>query len=290
MKLFSTKEDLRSSKSILIEEEEVFSELAEKKGTSLFLGKYSMTEVLSVLGRRNFFNEAKKRGLWPLEFNLDSSEFPPVQRFQIFFKLKSPKNLIVDLKIKEGKFSLKDKLAFDLYLPEMNCLVIEWLTLQNPLLDFSKNRIPLPGQNRPGLNLGKKVLDIFIHLARANGNDGIIVFPAYFHNALLFSRSFCFVDPEKEGEVRSIKKLFPGISFKQLAWIIHLECLRTESGEVYKWNAKEQVFFLNKRMKNCFESKKYQKAVKKKEKSSSFTIDWDCYKAKNRQESVNSGE
>jgi hypothetical protein len=283
MKLFSSKEDLYASKSVLIKEEEVYSELAEKKGTSLFLGKYSMTEVLAVLGKRNFFNEAKNRGLWPLEFNLDSSAFPPIQRFQIFFKLKRPENLIVDLKIREGKFSFKQKFTLGPSLPEMKLLAIEWLTLQNPLIDFSRDRTPLPGQNHPGLNLGKKVLDVFVHLARVSCNDGIVVFPAYFHNALLFSRSFRFLNPEKEGEVKGIRRLFSNIPFKQLAWIIHFECLRTASGESYKWKAEEQVYFLNKKMRAYLESKKYKRAVKKMEKSCSYSIDWDCYKIKNRQ-------
>jgi hypothetical protein len=284
MKLFSSKEDLCSSKSILIKEDEVFSELAEKKGTSLFLGKYSINEVLSVLGKRNFFHEAKKRSLWPLEFNLDSTEFPPLQRFQIFFKKKSPENLIVDLKIREGNFTFKDNLILKHSLPEMKLLAIEWLTLQNPLVDFSKDRTPLPGQNHPGLNLGRKVLDVFVHLARVNCNDGIVIYPAYFHNALLFSRSFRFFNPEKEGEVKGIRRLFSNIPFKQLAWIIHLECLRTASGEPYKWKAEEQVFFLNKKPRAYLESRKYKKAVKKREKSCSCSIDWNCFKIKSQQD------
>ena len=45
--------------------EEIFSELAEKRGSSLFLGKYSLNAVLAVLKKRNFLKEAKKKGRTP---------------------------------------------------------------------------------------------------------------------------------------------------------------------------------------------------------------------------------
>ena len=83
MKLFPTRQTKASNKSFLINEAEIFSELADKSGTALFLGKYPVSAVLSVLKKRNFFKEAQKRKLWPLEFDLDSSNFPPLQRFRV---------------------------------------------------------------------------------------------------------------------------------------------------------------------------------------------------------------
>ena len=117
--------------------EDIFSSLTEKKGTSLFLGKYSLNQVAAVLKKRNFFREAQKRGLWPLEFDLDSSQYP-LQRFRIYFKKKGLEDMIVDLKIKEGAFRLKKKLALEFPQSPSNFLILEWLTLQNPLSSFSK--------------------------------------------------------------------------------------------------------------------------------------------------------
>ena len=89
--------------SPLFGEEEIFSTLEGKRGTSLFLGRYTLNEVIAVLNKKNFFKEAQKRKLWPLDFGLDSSEFP-LQRLQIFYQEKKPENIIVDLKIKEEAF------------------------------------------------------------------------------------------------------------------------------------------------------------------------------------------
>ena len=89
--------------SPLFEEKEIFSTLEGKRGTSLFLGRYTLNEVIAVLNKKIFFKEAQKRKLWPLDFDLDSSEFP-LQRVQIFYQEKKPGKMIVDLKIKEGTF------------------------------------------------------------------------------------------------------------------------------------------------------------------------------------------
>jgi len=265
--------------SPLFEEEEIFSTLEGKRGTSLFLGRYTLNMVIAVLNKKSFFKEAQKRKLWPLDFDLDSSEFP-LQRLQIFYRYKKPENMIVDLKIKEGSFYPQKKFASYFPLPEYKFLILDWLTLQNPLLDFSLEKSPLPGQKHPGLNLGKKVFDIFVYLARLSRKDGILAFPNYFHNALLFSRYFHFLNPEKLGEVLAIKATFPEVSFKRLAWIVYLDCMMDKKGRKYEWKAEEQIFPLNKAFNIYFDSKAYKDKVKESQKILSFEIDWECYKNK----------
>lgn len=263
----------------LFDEKEIFSSLKGQKGTSLFLGKYSLNEVAAVLNKKNFFKEAQKRKLWPLDFDLDSSAFP-LQRFQIFYQKKKPENMIVDLKIKEGTFRPKKKITSYFPLPECKFLILDWLTLQNPLLNFSPEKSPLPGQKHPGLNLGKKVLDIFVYLARVTKKDGILAFPNYFHNALLFYRYFHFFNPEKQGEIQAIKRSFPKVTFKQLAWIVYLECMRDKNRRKYEWKAEEMVYPENKALKNYFGSKTYKEKVKESQERLSFEIDWECYRKK----------
>jgi hypothetical protein len=281
MKIFPSKDEKRSQQSLLMDEQDIFSDLIGDKGSCLFLGKYSLNEVAAVLKKRNFYRDAQKRNLWPLESHMDNSEFP-LQRYRIFHQKMSPENLIVDLKLREGSFRPKKTLSSDLSDSPYNFLILEWLTLQNPLLDFSGNRSPLPGQTHPGLNLGKKVLDIFVYLARLCKSDGILAYPAYFHNALLFSRQFCFLNPHKQAEVIAIRKSFPKVPFKELAWIVHLECLRDKDKHIYKWEAEEQVIPLKKTLKNYLGSRKYEKKVKEIQKSLLFSIDWECYEKKSR--------
>ena len=263
----------------LIGEKDILSDLIEEKATSLFLGRFSMTEVQAVLGKKNFYREAKNRGLLPLAFDLDSSEYP-VQRLRIFYEEKDPDKLIVDLKIREGRLSPKPYLHLPPEFFEYDYLVLEWLTLQNPRLSFSGKRPPLPGQQHPGLGLRKKVVDVFVYLARLLRKDGLLAFPAYFHNAVLFSRFFYFLNPKKMAEVLAIEKAFPKIPFKHLAWIVYLNCLREEEGRAYEWKAEEQVYPIHKELKGYFDSRKYKNLLKQNLKGRSFTIDWEGYERK----------
>jgi len=279
MRKQETKEKNLIGKKSVISDKDILSGLMNDKGTSLFLGKYALNEVLVVMRKRNFLAEAQKRHLWPLDFTLDSSEFP-LQKLRIYYGSQKPENLIVDLKIREGRFQIKNKLGLGFLRPEYDFLILEWLTLQNPLLNFDQKRTPLPGQEHPGLSLGKKVLDIFVYLARLTRKDGLLASPAYFHNALLFSRCFHFINPAKEAEVQAIRKSFPHVSFKELAWVVHLNCLRWQGNKVYEWEAEEEVYALDKSLKKYFDSSQYKDKMKESEKNHHFTIDWECYKKK----------
>jgi hypothetical protein len=278
MKLFSSKkENVRNPRPFLLEEEDLLGDLTEKRGTSLFLGKFAMHEVEAVLRRRNFYREAKKRLLWPLKFRMDSSAFPPLQRLQIFYQKEDPDSIVVDLKIREGRLRISDPDVLVSPFPESGYIILEWMTLQNPLKQFAPERTPLPGQKHPGLGLGSKVNDLFIHLARITKNGGLLAFPAYFHNALLFSRGFNFLNPAKAGEVAAVRASLPDVSFKELAWVVYLGCLKDESGNVYEWQAEEQIYPLSQDLKRYFESPAYKKAVREGSEAGRFFVDWDKY-------------
>jgi hypothetical protein len=110
--------------------------------------------------------------------------------------------------------------------------------------------------------------------------DGLLAFPAYFHNSLLFSRYFYFINPAKAGEVLAIRRSFPDVTFKQLAWAVHFNCMRDKEGNEYEWKAEELVFPLNKTLKDYFSSKKYREKIEEGQEGLNFSIDWKCYKKK----------
>jgi hypothetical protein len=258
---------------------EIFSNLAERRGTTLFLGKFTMNEIFAVMAKKGFDKEARKRGLWPLAFDMDSSAFP-LQRFQIFLREKKPDNLIVDLKIREGIFAPKENPALALPLRDFKSLIMEWLTLQNPAAEFSEKRGSLPGQQHPGLGMSKKIMDIFIYLGKLTRKDCILAFPAFYHNAVLFSRYFHFFNPVKEGEIQSIRRTFSHVPIRHLAWVVHLNCLRTGSGKLYEWKSEEQVFPLTKELKDYFDSRVYKESVRQGLKNSVFVIDEEAFDKK----------
>jgi hypothetical protein len=258
----------------LVDESEIFSELHVKKGSSLFLGRYSAAEVMAVLAKKGLLREARKRFLWPLAYELDSSEYP-LQRLQIYLCEPGPENLIVDVKLREGEFVPKETADGLPALPPQKALAFEWLTLQNPLAKFGEAFTPLPGQSRPGLSMRTKIMDLFVYLGRLTRKDCLLAFPAYFHNAVLFSRYFRFWNPAKEAEVLAIRRTFSHMPFRQLAWVVHLNCLRREDGSVYEWAAEEQLYPLARPVKDYFDSRRYKEIVKTGQKALVFKVDWN---------------
>lgn len=280
MKKSAPKTDPLLQEAPLVEEREIFADLAERKGTSLVLGRYSLNEVIVVLAKKSFLKEARRRFLWPLEVELNSSQYP-MQRLQIFLKEKKPENLIVDLKFKEMDFVPQPVPGLPLVSPQKS-LAFEWLTLQNPLHKFCGSDTPLPGQTRPGLNMSKKIMDLFVYLGRLTRKDCLLAFPAYFHNALLFSRYFRFWNPAKEAEVLAIRHAFSHMPLKQLAWIVHFNALKRADGSAYEWSAEEQICPLSRPLKSYFDSRNYRDIVKAAQKPLSFSVDWPAFERKAR--------
>ena len=81
-------EGIDATTSFFLNREDIMADLTEKKGSTLFLGRYPMSAVMAALEKKGFFKDAKRKALWPLMFELDSREYPPLQRFQIFFEKK----------------------------------------------------------------------------------------------------------------------------------------------------------------------------------------------------------
>ncbi|MCJ7679154.1 MAG: hypothetical protein MUP70_00370, partial [Candidatus Aminicenantes bacterium] len=102
MKPISSKSGHTLKNNLFLGEDDIFADLTGKAGSSLFMGKYTINEVESALGKRNFYREAQKRDLFPLVFDLSATETPSLQRFRIYHRSKQADHLIVDLKIKEG--------------------------------------------------------------------------------------------------------------------------------------------------------------------------------------------
>jgi hypothetical protein len=117
-------------------------------------------------------------------------------------------------------------------------------------------------------------MSLFVYVGRLTRKDALLAFPAYFHNAVLFSRYFKFWDPRKEAEVLSIRRAFSHMPFRQLAWVVHLNCLRRTDGSVYEWQAAEQLYPLTRPLKDFFDSRRYKDIVKAGRKTLVFSVDW----------------
>lgn len=83
-------------------------------------------------------------------------------------------------------------------------LCIHWLLLQDPRAEFPRGRLPLPGQQHPGLGRGREVFELLVLMAARLGAHALDGVPAYLHTAAFFHRRMAFVMPEEEGQFLAI--------------------------------------------------------------------------------------
>ena len=74
-------------------------------------------------------------------------------------------------------------------------IAIEWMSLQNPYGEFTKDRPQLPGQQKPGLGVASKAVELLIIMAWRLNLSGLLNTPDHYHNAYLYSRIFYYLNP-----------------------------------------------------------------------------------------------
>eukprot|EP01137_Pigoraptor_chileana_P010488 Opistho-2@60221 len=96
---------------------------------------------------------------------------------------------------------------------DFDMVAVEWMRMQNPTKQFSKERSALPGQDHPSLGIGREVEEMLADMATRSARDAITNVPLYFHNALFYSSpGYKFVDPEFEGKFRTlVADVYPDI-------------------------------------------------------------------------------
>ena len=161
-------------------------------------------------------------------------------------------------------------------LGSVSILDVQWLSLQNPAKEFTKQR--LPGQKYTGSGFGRIVFGMIMDAARRARRDAISNTPEHFHNAYLYE-GFWFVDPLHEAQFRQMKTdLEADIEEKGLgavSFAIDLGALRLGE-EKFEWKAGEQMKPLSLRAKLYFSSFVYTDFIMEEMcEMEHFWIDWE---------------
>ncbi|MEJ2052219.1 MAG: hypothetical protein P8Y60_20700, partial [Calditrichota bacterium] len=118
------------------------------------------------------------------------------QMLRLYFESIQPDHLLGEIVVRKAKYTSRENRLLPARFYPLEMIQIEWLILQNPTRTFSEDRPPLPGQESPGLGIGKQVLELLYLMAKHQGTQGLLIVPHYYHTALIFSREFHFINPE----------------------------------------------------------------------------------------------
>ena len=108
--------------------------------------------------------------------------------------------------------------------------------------------------------------------------------PAYFHNATLYHRQFCCLDPQSEGRLIALIRDTANDHPADISWAIHLGCLKDlQTGTYRDWNPELQVFGLTQALKDHFGSDVYHTAVWDEVSRNHYAVDWELFRLRHPQ-------
>ncbi len=257
--------------------EEITEQLLYKRGYDLYLNAYTKEEIKEALISSGIWGKVKEQGFKNLLLEMDTSD-PYHQRLCLYFDKVSQSNMLAQIILSTGTFTSRKDFLKSIKLEKMNMLIIEWLCLQNPLKKFTPDKPRLPGQDHPGLGVGRAAVDLIRRVALNLGMDGILNYPQYYHNAVMYSEIFRFYNPEAYGRMLAIRELLKDFSLAESAWIVHSGCVIDRiRREKFVWKAEEMILPLSEMLKNYFSSSEYNDKVHEAIAQSEFSIDIKRY-------------
>ncbi len=128
-------------------------------------------------------------------------------------------------------------------------VVVEWLLMQNPRARFTKERPRLPGQEYPGTGLGGAVAQLLVLMCRRIGRDGLIVVPARFHLAELYTRAgWLAPGPSADRDFEDVLAAARKLTFPARAWATERGFVIDEDGAPFVYHPEERALPVSDRM------------------------------------------
>ncbi|MGC8685701.1 MAG: hypothetical protein ACP5JP_09190 [bacterium] len=263
-----------------LSENELMRQLNEKKGYSLYLGVFTRKEVERILRKSLVLQKIYEKGFTSLLLDINTDD-PHKHILRVYFDKKDKSHLLVEIILSESIFKPKIKYLTSFNYGSYNMIVIEWLILQNPLAVFTKERPQLPDQQYPGLGIARQVANMLIKVANYLKKDGILNFPQYYHNAVIYSELFKFYNPYMQGILKALERSLSKYSLADASYAVSMDCVKNlKDGDIFKWKAEELILPLSPELKQYFESKEYKTIFTNTMNEYSFEIDWALYRAK----------
>lgn len=243
-----------------------------------FLDLYDKDAILEILVQVGIIDILNKKGYHNLIITISRNE-SFVSRLYINFDRLDKDTRLIELLLRENRFRPKQTFIDDIDLSDgFSTLTIEWLSLQDPKREFTKDRPRLPGQIYPGLGVLRNMQDMLCIFAKAKNNDALLDIPEHYHGAVIYSETYSFFSPIDGGRLKAMMRDLGDYPLADVSYAICYGCLineRTEENEL--WKPSEQIYPISKKLKHYVNSNKYKEIMDASASKFNYSIDWDKY-------------
>jgi hypothetical protein len=240
---------------------------------SLLLDFYSHADVLERLEAFGVSSRISSRGYTGIEVNLQTADAKR-QAVRVTAEKDSARHLLGEVILCADSFRTQEPFAGPLRDRDVRMLFVQWLKLQDPTAEFSVRHPRLPGQDHPGLGVGREVMTILLALAERRGFDGIMVCPEFASNAVIYSREFKFFDPAAQARFEVLVESTRELGLAKFAWAVHHGCVLDEREQgVFRWFHEEMVRATAGVVIEYLDSDEYGRCVEQARSRYGFRID-----------------
>jgi acetoin utilization deacetylase AcuC-like enzyme len=197
--------------------------------TPRLLGYYTASGLEYALYRQGIFGQLQRLGYGDLQVLLDSVDTG--DRFRLFGHSNGERHLLIEVVVERRREGTHE------------FLFVNWLTLRNPRARFSPQRPQLPGQEVPGLGMGREATELLALMAKRLGLAGILIRPAWYHLAYAGRTRFEFMDPERHGRFEALMRDTAGMPLLDVTCAVAEGRAFLES-HPYTWEATDFVHWL----------------------------------------------
>ncbi len=243
------------------------------KADTRFLGLHTLDDIKFLIVKSGLDGHLRKKGLHPYDVRIGVDD---EGLWLLLITMPGEEGLpLVDFRVSRvRKCGIFSNTPFDF-------LKIEWLSTYDPTMTgFSLNRPRLPGQKVPGLGCLRHLLRMMHYSSQTLRMDGFLDIPEHLHLAIMYAKSFCFLDPEFEKTIRTLLSDLKRETLFRISWAsIAGAIYDRSSGQPWIYTPSEQAFAISKNLKTYFASKMYTAKMKSLHVSS-YYINEDVYNMK----------
>jgi hypothetical protein len=248
----------RGAAAFLRELKEVVLPTSASPAEDLFLDRLTPAALEREIEAAGIYDQLSARGY--SGFSLEVSRVEREHRLRLL--AAGEEAPLVELRMSEMTCVPKDPQLREHGVEVLYLLAVHWLALQDPRAEFSPDRPALPGQTHPGLGIGRRLLSRLLAWSYDWGKDALVNYPAYYHNAVIYSRLFRFLSPRREGRVCALRRDLEPLGLTDASWAVEQGRVVEEPGsKVLRWRPSEMVAPITRVLKAYMKSDEYEAAV-----------------------------